>query len=81
MVEREPERLSVEIAARQHLASLHQHGRVVDRRRQLRLEHRPHVRDPVAVGAVDLRHAPQGVGVLHEVVRLAMRGHDAAAVE
>jgi len=81
VVECQPERLSVEVAAGHDLATGDHDGRIVDGGRELRLEHATHIGEAVPVGAVHLRNASQRVGVLDEVLGVAVRCDDRAALE
>ena len=60
--------------------ALHEHQRIVHRRVDFDLHHLAAVGQRVAHRAVDLRHAAQGVGILHAVA-VAMRLAQLAAFE
>ena len=66
---------TVEVAVGLHVAVL-EHDWIVDRRRQLDLSDAAREIERVSGGAGDLRAAPHGVGVLHRVLRMAVRRHD-----
>jgi len=68
----------VEVAADHHLAVIRDH-RVVDHRAQLGLQHPAGEAEHVTHGPVDLRRAPQAVGVLHRVPAGAVAGHQRRA--
>src|SRR6266850_5276564 len=72
----ERERLAVEVAGRLDLSRL-QYDRVVDRRGKLDGGDAAGKLQRVARRSRDLRAAPHRVGILHRVVRVAMRGDDA----
>ena len=74
------DRLGVEVAARQHLAGVGEHERVVGRRIHLPFDDAGDERQGVAEGAVDLRHAADAVGVLH-LPAIGVRRDDLAAFE
>src|ERR671919_60213 len=54
---------------------------IVDRRTKFRFEGATDIVECVAVGTVDLRDASQGIGILYEVLRLAVRSDGRAASE
>ena len=59
--------LAVEVAARNGLVVIGENERIVGDSVNLAREHVPAVAQRVAAGAVDLRHAADGIGVLHLV--------------
>ena len=79
-VEREGERLAVEVAGGDDLVLVDEHERVVGRRVQLDGDRRLRVREEVAARAVHLRGAAQRVGVLH-LVAPAVRLDDRRPLE
>ena len=92
-VERERDRLAVEVAAAddepaarregigRDRAALREHERVVGRGVELDVEHAPQVVERVADRAVDLRHAAQRVRVLDLVRRPVVRGLEAGIAQ
>ncbi len=79
-VERERERLAVEVPVRDELLVVDEHERVVGRRVQLDRDRPFDVVEQVAARAVHLRRAAQRVGVLH-LVAPAVRLDDRRALE
>ena len=79
-VEREGDRLAVEVPVRDELAGLDEDERVVRRRVHLDRDGRLGVGDQVAARAVHLRRTAQRVGVLH-LVAPAVRLDDRRAVD
>ena len=76
VVERQRQRLTVEVAAADHL-SRREDEWVVGRRVDLDAEDALELGNRVAGGAMDLRHASEAVGVLHPVLAVgAMRRPD-----
>ena len=75
-VERDRDRLAVEVAARADLVVVGQHDRVVRDGAGFGLQHALDVAERVAGRAVHLRRAPQRIRVLHQVRALAMRRQD-----
>ena len=76
----EADRRTVEVPARFD-PSVGQDHRVVDRRGELRLGHPAGMRHGVTSGAVHLRRAAQGIGVLDTGVVVAVAGDDRRALE
>ena len=79
VVERQRQRLAVEVAAADHL-SRREDEWVVGRRVDLDAEDALELRQRVASGAVDLRHASEAVGVLHAVLGIGAMGRPDLAV-
>jgi uracil-DNA glycosylase len=79
-VERERERLAVEVAVRDELALVDEHERIVGRGVELDADRVRRVVEEVARGAVHLRRTAQRVRVLH-LVAPAVRFDDRRAVE
>ena len=79
VVERQCQRLAVEVAAADHL-SRREDEWVVGRRVDLDAEDALELGQRVASGAVDLRHAAEAVGVLHPVLGIGAMGRPDLAV-
>ncbi len=73
VVERDRERLSVELSRADDLLRVGEHDRIVRDRVELALEHGLHVRERLLVRAVDLRDAAQRIRILHTVAVLVAR--------
>jgi hypothetical protein len=80
VVQRQRQRLAVEVAARDDLAVVREDERIVGDRGELALECAAHVVERVRHGADHLRGAPQRVGVLHAAA-VGVARHDIAAAE
>src|SRR5205085_3329285 len=81
VVEGDGERRAVEVAARNDLARVGEDERVVGGRARLHFDGRARVRECVAAGPVHLRHAAQGVRVLHALVAFEVRGANPAVAQ
>ena len=79
-IRRKRKGLAVEVARRLDVAVLH-HDRVVDCGSELHSRHAPGEVQRVARRARDLRAAADGVGILHRMMRVAMRGDDARSAQ
>ena len=64
-VERQGQRLAVEVAAAQHIAAVDEEQRIVGNRTKLGLDRAVHVGESLTDGTEHLRDAAQCVGVLH----------------
>ena len=80
VIERERERLPVEVAARAGLAVVREEQRVVGHRVELALEHALDVVERVGDRAEHLRHAAQRVRILHAAA-VGVARDDRAALE
>ena len=64
-VHRHGYRLAVEVAGRNYYVLVGEHGRIVGRAVDFVFEHRPHVFQSIAHGAMHLRYAAERIRVLH----------------